>query len=202
MLAYVPDHVPTLSSLCPVCVPGPGTGTGSGTGNTLIDMSLLHAPQMYLVPLPLPNAATTSTCGQPVESIYPLNISLVSPIHLHTPMAHIGELHRDTITPIPGQHTTALDIFLSIQSILRHVKATFYQCAAVSLSTHNVTWERFTTGQFFDGGPLGIDLLLGNTQGSHIFYIWQNVDYLSILYAKTVLLGRVRYGTELICGGF
>ncbi|KAF9449789.1 hypothetical protein P691DRAFT_532767 [Macrolepiota fuliginosa MF-IS2] len=106
------------------------------------------------------------------------SIQLISPVHVHTPTAHIGALYGS----FAGQHVTALDASLFLQSIAvgpldlhtvfsglpldtkARVRAAFYQRSAVSPSICDVAWERFISGKYAVGGPLGIDLLFGSSK--------------------------------------
>ncbi|KAF9439561.1 hypothetical protein P691DRAFT_806552 [Macrolepiota fuliginosa MF-IS2] len=115
------------------------------------------------------------------------SIQLISPVHVHTPTTHIGTLYGS----FAGQHVTALDVSLFLQSMAvgpldlytmfsglpldmkTRVKAAFYRRSAVSPSICDVAWERFISGQHAAGGPLGIDLLFGN------FKVW-GFEYFSL----------------------
>lgn len=100
---------------------------------------------------------------------------LTSPIHIHTPQAHIGTIHSLD----PGENINALDLFHSLQVLMRspldvhvtysqlpeqmkaEVKAAFMRRNGQSLSSAMV-WEAFILGQPTRGGPTWQELLLGN----------------------------------------
>ncbi|KXN90566.1 hypothetical protein AN958_04079, partial [Leucoagaricus sp. SymC.cos] len=109
------------------------------------------------------------------------NIELASPIHIHTPFAHIATLSKGS----PGSHIPFLEIFLFLQDLVTKpidFRSTFnllspemqtkvsqayrHRCTIALKQCTKSSWERFTEGRpVREGGePLGIDLLLGNSQ--------------------------------------
>lgn len=143
-------------------------------------------------PASLPPVVATELCAINPNSdcTYPLNIlsdltfaqqlelrkrELISPIHIHTPAAHIGVL---TTVP-PGQTVTALDVVLFLQSFatkpldINHtfvsadskerIRRSFQLRSGLAQdSITDVSWGQFISGQVDAEGPLGVDLLLGN----------------------------------------
>lgn len=102
-------------------------------------------------------------------------ITLTSPIHIHTPVAHIGVFYGN----FAGQRLNALDLLVHLQSIAEkpvsflstysrlsqamktEVEMAFARRNGESPNTF-ISWERFVTGQDSNCGPVGYDLLLGN----------------------------------------
>ncbi|KXN81375.1 hypothetical protein AN958_05128 [Leucoagaricus sp. SymC.cos] len=90
MSVYSPSLVSLVGALCPI-------QTGATT------MSYPDAPRNYTVPLP----------GTPVGTalIELENISLTSPIHIHTPIAHVGLIYG----MFPGQNLTTLNAVMFLK---------------------------------------------------------------------------------------
>ncbi|KAF9443733.1 hypothetical protein P691DRAFT_678920, partial [Macrolepiota fuliginosa MF-IS2] len=157
-----------------------------------------HSPHIDSIPLPSPITVINMSTYQPATDFYPFSIftsltsmqqtvlqsiQLRSPVHVHTPMAHIGTLHGSfTSTSTPGRYITALNAFLFLQSLAAspldsptvfsrlssdmkvRVRAAFYRRNTISPSFCTLAWERFISGQHVAGGPLGIDVLLGSSK--------------------------------------
>ncbi|KAF9449801.1 hypothetical protein P691DRAFT_758759 [Macrolepiota fuliginosa MF-IS2] len=188
MPAYPSGYAPIFAS--PYLTHPPVSGIG---GEPFTQASPPHAPRIRPIPLP-PLDDIPAPTYQPRHGIYQFDILegltverrallqsilFTPPVHVHIPTAHIGTLHGSFTTSIPGQHVTALDIFLLLQSFAtrpldlygmfyslspemkKWVKAAYYRRMAVSQGVSNIGWGRFTSGEY---GPLGVDLLLGNTR--------------------------------------
>ncbi|KXN88015.1 hypothetical protein AN958_07398 [Leucoagaricus sp. SymC.cos] len=150
-------------------------------------MSYPDAPRSYAVPLPGTPVGTAPTSHQGLHGMFPIsldsiaigqqieleNIILTTPVHVHTPIAHVGLINGT----FPGQTLTALNAVMFLKqfsgaSIDRNMyaqlspevkaraKATFMQRNSAALDVA-VAWSDFMAGRNVGNGPVGRDLLLG-----------------------------------------
>lgn len=106
------------------------------------------------------------------------NIILISPIHIHAPLVHIGTI----LGRMPGEGLQALEIFSHFQTTTSQkldYHLTYSQLPALMKtevertfirrrgrgSDATISWQEFISGRSRStcGGPLSYDLLLGNT---------------------------------------
>lgn len=104
------------------------------------------------------------------------NIILISPIHIHAPLVHIGTIHGR----MPGEGFQALEISSHFQATTSQVLDYHFMYSQLSHlmksevertflrrrgqgSDATISWHEFTSGRSTHGGPLWHDLLLGNT---------------------------------------
>ncbi|KXN89797.1 hypothetical protein AN958_05209 [Leucoagaricus sp. SymC.cos] len=120
-----------------------------------------------------PISLDSITIGQWIELE---NIVLTTPIHIHTPIAHVGLMYGT----FPGQTLTALNAVAFLRQfwcasvdrnmyaqlspeIKARAKAAFMQRHRAALDVV-VAWEIFMAGRNVGNGPVGRDLLLGATE--------------------------------------
>ncbi|KXN89792.1 hypothetical protein AN958_05205, partial [Leucoagaricus sp. SymC.cos] len=147
------------------------------------------APRMYTVPLDTESTSTEHFFSQMSwTGIYPLKLDnliasqrielremiLTTPIHVHTPTAHVGMVYGT----FPGEAVTALDAVMVLQqlsqralsrnvfvplpaSVVINVKAAFVHRVGLNAAA---IWDDFMAGRSFSNGPVGRDLLLGATE--------------------------------------
>lgn len=180
------------------CLQGPPRAMNR-TDLELESLSLLpvghYAPRVATIPLPPDRPTTTNSFA---NDLYPLQISadatfprqlrlstirLKTPVHIHTPFAHIGILD---LSHASGGDITALDTYLYLHTMIKKpidydatfaplpqelqtlVKNAFFRRNASVPPRDSVTsWQRFllrNTSYSGVGGPAGYDLLLGNDQ--------------------------------------
>jgi hypothetical protein len=103
------------------------------------------------------------------------HIILRTPIHIHTPTAHLGLIHRG----VNDQSVRSKDIVFDIKALIGQlldyniygqlsgemkvrVETAFMQrCGNNSVAA--ASWDVFSTGEYTAAGPIGTDLLLGCT---------------------------------------
>ncbi|KXN84938.1 hypothetical protein AN958_11880 [Leucoagaricus sp. SymC.cos] len=177
---YVPSLITLLGTLC-------STGTPASAVNNQAAITYPDAPSTYTIPLP----GALDTAGSQISSgMFPVklnnvmigqqieldNIILTTPIHVHTPAAHVGQIYDI----FPGQTVTALEAAMLLQQLSQtaidrngyaqllpemkaRVKAAFIQRNGASLNAA-VVWDDFVAGKNNVTGPVGRDLLLGVTE--------------------------------------
>ncbi|KXN81374.1 hypothetical protein AN958_05127 [Leucoagaricus sp. SymC.cos] len=146
--------------------------------------------RIYTVPLPSSSVTMSQVDAHMLTGMFPVNlgnvtigqqidleeITLATPIHVHTPTTHIGLIYSTS----PGQTMTSLDSVIFLQQLWRasitrnvyaqlspqvkaRVKAAFTQRIEAT-SSATVGWNDFIAGRNLDKGPIGCDLLLGATE--------------------------------------
>lgn len=152
---------------------------------------MLHAPKIQTVPLPLVTTPTaTSPPSVEVDGVFPLNILeghptsqstalhsivLTTPVHVHTPVAHIGTVVHDG--HVLGQRISALELTEFLQAFVWQPIDLPMNSSATTSERSNRLVELAPSRPFekqdlhslashLRGGVVGYDLLLGN------FEIW------------------------------
>ncbi|KXN89790.1 hypothetical protein AN958_05202 [Leucoagaricus sp. SymC.cos] len=152
----------------------------------------MYAPRVHTVPLPVEDSVTMTQSHSPSSTgMYPIElesvtigqqieleeVSLITPIHVHTPTVHGGLIYGS----FTGQTMTALDAVMFLQQLSRvtidrnayaqlspevkaQVKAAFIQRCGAAVSNTTVIWGDFMAGRNVSNGPIGRDLLLGGME--------------------------------------
>lgn len=89
------------------------------------------------------------------------SIALTTPIHVHTPVAHIGMVHSDS----PGERVKAIETIHCLRVAYNQMNRRMIVQAEISfaqtLSSSDTRYQsQLTSVQRLGGGPVGYDLLL------------------------------------------
>ncbi|KAF5363972.1 hypothetical protein D9756_000029 [Leucocoprinus leucothites] len=187
MSTFIPQLQPTITRCSAIA---PNATTNVPTHAQSFPTPCPGAPVAGTVPLNDTENAQ-NPCTARTDDFYPIGLSTISvarqleldtivlttPVHVHTPTAHIGLIHGVFV----GQPMSALDTALTLQAIWRQpISIVVY----VQLSPHvrdlvrrafldrnrdanfgaGTAWENYVSGQSLSNGPIGRDLLLGCTE--------------------------------------